>query len=265
MGGTYREIADDLRRSILSGEYRPGDTLPKARDLAAQYGVAYQTVRSAIAVLESEGLVEAIRRRGTVVRDRPARRLITRSRQVYRDELGYYFDPSAQQWRAMQPPTVGWGPAPPDVAPLLGIEVGTEVLIRDRIMGDPETGRTYQLATSYLPEHLARGTVLAERDTGPGGIYDRLEEMGHGPLRWTEAVSARMPTPEETKQLALPPGVPVLRIVRTAISPAGVVCEVNDTRMSAAEFEVGYTIRRSSSARWPRQESDANTPEDRGR
>lgn len=252
MAATYREIADDLRRSILSGEYGPGDTLPKLRDIAERYGAAYQTVRAAIGALEREGLVEAIRRRGTVVRKRPAQRLLTRSRQVYRDEKGYYFDPSAQQWVPVQPPTVRWGLAPPDVAPLLGIEVGAEVLIRDRIMGDGDTKRPYQLATSYLPESLARGTVLAERDTGSGGIYDRLEEMGHGPLRWSETVSARMPTTDEAAALNLPPGVPLLRIVRTATSPAGLVVEVNDTRMSAEEFAVGYTIRRSRSAQVPR-------------
>jgi len=91
--------------------------------------------------------------------------------------------------------------------------------------------------------------VLAERDTGPGGIYDRLEEMGHGPLRWSESVSARMPTPDEVDALSLPPGVPVLRIVRTTSSPGGRVLEVNDTRMSAEMYEIGYSIRRSPGAR----------------
>jgi hypothetical protein len=35
---------------------------------------------------------------------------------------------------------------------------------------------------------------MAERDTGPGGIYSRLADIGHGPARFTEDVSARMPT-----------------------------------------------------------------------
>jgi hypothetical protein len=72
---------------------------------------------------------------------RPARRPVARSRLVYRDEIGYYFDQTAQGWRALQPPTVSRGPAPFDVAVQLGVAPGDEAVIRDRIMGDPETGR----------------------------------------------------------------------------------------------------------------------------
>jgi GntR family transcriptional regulator len=124
-------------------------------------------------------------------------------------------------------------------------------VIRDRIMGDAEAGKPMQLATSFLPAHVARGTRLADRDTGPGGIYDLLEEMGHRPLTWDEAVGSRMPTPTEAERLHLAKGVPLLRIVRTSTSPDGTVVEVNDTRMSADEFEVGYSVTRHSSAELP--------------
>lgn len=249
MATSYKEIAADLRKSIQAGAYRQGDTLPTLEALSEEYGAAYQTVRSAIGVLEREGLVEAIRRRGTVVRGQPERQRITRSRQVYRDDLGYYFDPAAQLWGPVRPPTATWGAPPLDIAALLGADVGDEVLIRDRLMGSRDEDRAYQIATSYLPGWVARGTVLAESDTGPGGIYDRLEEMGHGPLRWSEAVSARMPTPEEVEALGLPPGVPLLRVLRTTSGSARRVLEVNDTRMSAELFEIGYPIRRHASAR----------------
>lgn len=262
MAVSYRDIAADLRRSILRGRYQPGDTLPKLEVLADEYGAGYQTVRSAIGMLANEGLVEAIKRRGTVVRELPERRRITRSRQVYQDELGYYFDPTAQAWRPVQPPTVEWGPAPLDVAPMLDVAPGDDVLIRERFMG-PQGGGAKQIATSYLPEWLARGTVLAERDTGPGGIYARLEEMGHGPLRWSESVSARMPTPDEAEALSLSRGVPILRVVRTTSSSARRVLEINDTRMSAEEFEIGYAIRRHSSARTPRHTSSGHPGEAR--
>ena len=53
-----------------------------------------------------------------------------------------------------------------------------------------------QLATSYVPWSLAEGTQMTERDSGPGGIYSRLAEIDHGPVRFTEDVSTRIPTPE---------------------------------------------------------------------
>lgn len=248
---SYRDIAADLRQQISEGRYMPGDKLPMLTELQATYGAGYQTVRSAIALLEQEGLVIAVRRRGTIVRERPEKKRITRSRQVFRDEIGYFFDPTAQPWVALAPPTVRWGIVPVDLAALMGLSTGAEVLVRDRVMGDPETRKPKQLATSFLPADLARGTQLAEADTGRGGIYDRLEEMGHRPLRWSESVSARMPSPEEAEALALPAdvGVPLLRVVRLTMSPSGEVLELNDTRMSAEEFEIGYSIRRHSSAR----------------
>ena len=257
---SYRDIAADLRQQIGEGRYMPGDKLPMLTELQAQYGAGYQTVRSAISLLEQEGLVVAVRRRGTIVRERPEKRRITRSRQVFRDEIGYYFDPTAQPWVALEPPTLRWGVVPVDLAALMGLATGSEVLVRDRVMGDPESRKPKQLATSYLPADLARGTRLAEADTGPGGIYDRLEEMGHRPLRWSEGVSARMPSPEEAEALNLPAdvGVPLLRVVRVTTSPHGEVVELNDTRMSAEEFEIGYSIRRHASARLADDDGDGD-------
>jgi len=246
----YQQLADMLRAAILRGELAAGATLPKLTDLAAQYSVAVLTARRAVAVLESEGLVEAVRRRGTVVRSQSPRSRIRRDRTVYRDERGYYFDPAAQPWVAVQDPTVLWGPAPADIAALLDVATGAEVLIRDRVMGDT-AGTPLQLATSYLPADVARGTVLERPDTGPGGIYDRLEETGHGPLRWSESLGARMPLHHEARTLRLPPGVPLLRILRTTSSPGGTLLEINDTRISAALFEISYPLQRDRTARRP--------------
>jgi len=58
--------------------------------------------------------------------------------------------------------------------------------------GRPGDGRSAQLATPYIPAVLAGELpVLAARDTGPGGIYDRMEEAGLGPIEWTEAITTR--------------------------------------------------------------------------
>ncbi|MFD8477947.1 UTRA domain-containing protein [Kitasatospora sp. NPDC059673] len=48
--------------------------------------------------------------------------------------------------------------------------------------------------------------------------------------------------------LRLPRGTPVLRILRTAAAPDGTVVEVNDTRMSADAYEIGYPVTRHPTA-----------------
>ena len=53
----YQMLADALRARILTRELQPGDRLPIEPDLAEQYGVSRSTVREALRVLASQGLV----------------------------------------------------------------------------------------------------------------------------------------------------------------------------------------------------------------
>lgn len=64
----WAQVAEDLRRDILSGALPPGARLPNEYELADVYGVARVTVRSALASLERDGLVVVTRGRGTFVR-----------------------------------------------------------------------------------------------------------------------------------------------------------------------------------------------------
>jgi DNA-binding FadR family transcriptional regulator len=54
----YRQIADQIRTLILSGEFSAGSRLPPERDLARQLGVSRPSVREALIALEVAGLVE---------------------------------------------------------------------------------------------------------------------------------------------------------------------------------------------------------------
>lgn len=61
--------ADRLRQSILGGELVPGVALPGERELSEQLGVSRLTLRSALARLEAEGLVQPVHGSGTRVLD----------------------------------------------------------------------------------------------------------------------------------------------------------------------------------------------------
>jgi len=54
----YRQIAEQIRTLIASGEFPAGARLPPERDLARQLGVSRPSVREALIALEVEGLVE---------------------------------------------------------------------------------------------------------------------------------------------------------------------------------------------------------------
>jgi DNA-binding FadR family transcriptional regulator len=53
----YEQIADQLRELILVGRLKPGMRLPTELEFAAQFGVSRTTVREALRVLMTEGLV----------------------------------------------------------------------------------------------------------------------------------------------------------------------------------------------------------------
>jgi DNA-binding FadR family transcriptional regulator len=53
----YRQVADQLRQLIDSGEYPVGSRLPTERELAASLGISRPTVREALIALEVDGRV----------------------------------------------------------------------------------------------------------------------------------------------------------------------------------------------------------------
>jgi GntR family transcriptional regulator len=62
---TYIQVANDIATRIQAGEIT--SKLPAERDLAQEYGVAYQTVRHSMAVLRERGLIITRQGRGTFV------------------------------------------------------------------------------------------------------------------------------------------------------------------------------------------------------
>ncbi len=129
---------------------------------------------------------------------------------------------------------------PAEVADRMGIGDDTSVVIRSRrYLLD---GKPVEIAVSYIPADLAHGTPIGDLNPGRGGIYARLEEQGHVLARFTEDVTARMPTPEESRLLNLPPGVPVFRLIRTAYDLENRPVEVCDTVMAANAYQLSYEL-----------------------
>jgi GntR family transcriptional regulator len=67
----YMQAADYITGQIASGKLRVGTRLPSERDLADQWGIAYQTVRRAMRELRERGLVASVVGKGTFVTREP--------------------------------------------------------------------------------------------------------------------------------------------------------------------------------------------------
>jgi len=63
----YRQIMEQLRRLIASGQLAAGEALPSVRDVAGRHAINPMTVSRAYSMLENEGLLERQRGKGMVV------------------------------------------------------------------------------------------------------------------------------------------------------------------------------------------------------
>lgn len=63
----YRQIMEQLRRLMASGQLVAGEALPSVREVAGRHAINPMTVSRAYSLLESEGLLERQRGRGMVV------------------------------------------------------------------------------------------------------------------------------------------------------------------------------------------------------
>ncbi|MGE3413986.1 MAG: GntR family transcriptional regulator [Dehalococcoidia bacterium] len=252
MGTTgYRELAAILRDAIQQGRYAPGATLPKQDELAAEFDVNIKTVRNAVAVLEAEGLVTPIRRRGTVVRTRPPMRRLgidrySKKKWKYGDVVAFAADreESGRAWKPTdQTQTVALVEADPEIADAYDIEPGAPVYARARLVKDGDQP-THTLTSYYLPAHV-EGTPLVDPTPGPagrGGGFAVLTMQGLEPDHMTESFHARMPTPDEVAQLDLPAGEPVMILQRRTYTADGTLIEVARGVHAASRFSWTYSF-----------------------
>jgi GntR family transcriptional regulator len=123
----YARIAEELRGRIVSRNIKPGGPLPSELELRDQYKASRNTVLDAIKKLKDEGLVET----------RPGQGWFARIRIVpFVNSIDWADDAAIEQARARgrvpraAPPTVNRQQAPSEMAELLRVPVGTEIIVR---------------------------------------------------------------------------------------------------------------------------------------
>ena len=236
----YRQVAATITERIDAGTYPPGTLIPSERDLGDEFRVSRVTVRQAIGLLRTQGVVVVEHGRGVFVAptrqiQRLARARLSRTSRD-RDSAAFMADASMSGFAPTVATRVSFEEADTRVSTLLEIEPGTAVTVRSRVMS--ADGDVVQLSTSRLPRDLTRDTPIEEVDSGPGGIYARLEDAGHHLARFAEYVGCRMPDAAEQSALQIAVGVPVLTVTRVA--HADIPVEVNDMVMAGDRYELSY-------------------------
>jgi len=210
----YQEIADDLRRRLVGGEFATEAhgsgshnvrLLPSEADLCAAYDASRITVRRALDVLREDGLIASRRGVGWYVAADPLQQTLGR--------LGTIEAQLADAGIASTRKVLDFGfvAAPARVRPVLGARRVLEV--RRLTLAD---GKPFARVTVWCAEHLGRRLSLddVERST----FYELLDvELGGA----TQTIAAAAASSTDAPLLELSPGAPVLWCERVTADEHG--------------------------------------------
>lgn len=241
----YRQLADQLRSRIYSGELKPGEQLPTERELMEQYDASRNTVRLALGQLANEGLTVSGRGRGHFVRtSAPLLFLATRSespdRRATTANDAWTTDVIAQGRTPAQTIEVSIVQPPEHVASLLELEEGENAALRKRIRtvdGEPNS-----LSMSYYPMSIVATSEIIQPQDIVRGANRVLAEMGHDQVRYRDQITARMPTPYERDMLRIGAGIPVHEHVRVGFDAEDVPVRVAVTVLPADRHIIQYEL-----------------------
>jgi GntR family transcriptional regulator len=220
-------LAEELRKRILAGEWRPGERLPSEPELARRRTVSRSSMRAAITVLEEDGYVSRRHGSGTYVTHRPA----------LPNDLGRNFGVTSMIARSgMQPGSVEESaaavPAPGVVAEALDVEEGRLVSRLWRVR--TADGRRVVDVTDWCRiEHLSPDELA---DLGEGSIYRALAERGMAVDHGVAQLSPRNADEQIAARLAVPLGTLLITIDQVDRTADGVAVLVSREHHVADAF-----------------------------
>jgi DNA-binding GntR family transcriptional regulator len=218
-GGTpaHKQVAAELRRRILSGEYEPGSRIPSRSQIRAEFGVGATAALEAMRVLLAEGLVEGRSGSGTFVRSPTPVRLVRHWQATSPERMPWIVAIEGQpdmpaKWESE---SATWE-APADVAARLGIAAGDRVMRSEYLFR--ADGVPVMLVVSWEPYEITGGTPILLPERGPlagQGVPVRMASIGLQVTRTEEDITARAALPDEAERLAVPRQSVLVLVERT--------------------------------------------------
>lgn len=230
----YRQIADDLRHKIESGELGHGTRLPTEIELMERYTASRNTVRDAVRWLATRSLVETRPGQGTFVAGTVEPFVTMLSSEMIRTGLGGDYigvgsddasDMPAERRR------------PDDSVPRIEIQQASELVTAElQLAGDRTVvsrhqqrridGTPYSLQTTFYPMELVqRGAVrlIQAEDLVPGAVTYLQQTLGIKQVGWRDRITVRPSDATETSFFHLPEDgrIAVFETIRTAYEESG--------------------------------------------
>ena len=203
----YLEIAESIRKEIAAKHLRPHCRLPSEPELARRYRAARETVRRALAKLQSDGLIYRRQAVGSFVAeprvDQDLDQLFS-----FTEFMVYRGIRPGSKLLAAELQRIDQIDSP--VLRALGLEPRSRVVHLRRLrLG---SGEPLVIASTWLPEGPFHGFL--KHDLTRHSVYEIMEKMGHKPTDAIQTMEAVTLAPEEARLLTIPAGSPALLIRR---------------------------------------------------
>lgn len=206
----YRQIAEDLRRQIEAGDLPPGAQLRTELELREKYNASRNTIRDAIKLLITRGLVETRPGQGTFVVETivPYVTSLTGNPTTASGGEGTSYKSEVQARFRMASdtlPQVGIEEAGGPMATELALPEGISVVSRHQqryIDGTP-----WSLQTSFYPMDLVqKGAIrlIQAGDIGEGTVEYLRKSAGIKQAGYRDTITVRAPDMNETVFFRLP-------------------------------------------------------------
>ncbi len=227
----YRQIADDLRRQIETGDLAPGDQLKTELELQEEYGASRNTIRDAIKWLITRRLVETRPGQGMFVPEAidpfvtPLSAVPGDIEKVFGVEGAAYASEVEASLRKPEVtiPRVEVQQASEGLAPELQLAPGVHVVSRHQRRSID--GRLWSLQTSFYPMWLVeQGAIkLLQAQNIDEGAVSYLSQNGTKLVGWRDKIKVRTPDKQETDGFRLPDDgrIAVIETRRTGYDKAG--------------------------------------------
>lgn len=226
----WRQIADMIRSDIASGAAGADGKLPPEIKLAERYGVNRHTVRSAIAALEQEGVLQSEQGRGTFVRRR--KRLSYPIARRTRFSAGIGDQAGSTRSRLLESCTESASAAAADA---LGLAPGDPVIRLDTM--SEADGIPVSRATSWFAADRFAGIDEAFRELA--SITKALAACGvQDYLRKSTVIEARHASAEDIELLGLSAGAIVLVTRAVNADAGGQPIQYAESRFAADRVEL---------------------------
>ncbi len=201
----YKQIADYIQRQIDNGEWGGGSKIPSETQIAAQFKVSRETVRHAIAELQTKGLLSSKRGAGTFV-TKPAYKW---------DYLKMFFPTEAGTYHSLL--EIKIIQASESLSQILAVPLESEVyeISRLRYLADERSIPTI-FEKSYFSKSL---NVQMELIDFNKRLYDFLESNeGIKLTRFKNLIEPTLPTAAEARYLKCNQNKPILLLSRIGYS-----------------------------------------------